>query len=135
MYLDNRHRIIDVAELFHGTIDGASVHPRVVVQQSLQLNAAAIIFTTTTRRESPNQPCGRGYNLQVKKPWRWLMYGCLIISWLPPVKVFRLRPAEFYDGSIILQTLPGKHTFPTGKRKVRPGANPTKEIDDVKHFQ
>ncbi|MCB1871161.1 MAG: DNA repair protein RadC, partial [Gammaproteobacteria bacterium] len=44
VYLDNRHRIIDVAELFHGTIDGASVHPRVVVQQSLQLNAAAILF-------------------------------------------------------------------------------------------
>jgi DNA repair protein RadC len=44
VYLDNRHRIIDVAELFHGTIDGASVHPRVVVQQALELNAAAIIF-------------------------------------------------------------------------------------------
>ena len=44
VYLDNRHRIIDVAELFQGTIDGASVHPRVVVQQSLQLNAAALIF-------------------------------------------------------------------------------------------
>ncbi|MCP5443406.1 MAG: DNA repair protein RadC [Chromatiaceae bacterium] len=44
VYLDNRHRIIKVAELFHGTIDGAAVHPRVVVQQSLELNAAAIIF-------------------------------------------------------------------------------------------
>ena len=44
VYLDNRHRIIDVAELFHGTIDGASVHPRIVVQQALELNVAAIIF-------------------------------------------------------------------------------------------
>ena len=44
VFLDNRHRIINVAELFHGTIDGASVHPRVVVQQSLEQNAAAIIF-------------------------------------------------------------------------------------------
>ena len=44
VFLDNRHRIIEVAELFHGTIDGASVHPRVVVQQSLEQNAAAIIF-------------------------------------------------------------------------------------------
>ena len=44
VFLTNRHHIIKVAELFHGTIDGASVHPRVVVQQSLELNAAAIIF-------------------------------------------------------------------------------------------
>ena len=44
LYLDNRHRIIEVTELFQGTIDGASVHPRVVVQQALGFNAAAIIF-------------------------------------------------------------------------------------------
>ena len=28
-----------------GTIDGASVYPRVVVRRSLELNAAAVIFT------------------------------------------------------------------------------------------
>ena len=44
VYLDNRHRIIKVAELFHGTIDGASVHPRVVVQQAMEVNAAAMVF-------------------------------------------------------------------------------------------
>ena len=44
VYLDNRHRIIDVAELFFGTIDGASVHPRVVVQQALSVNAAALVL-------------------------------------------------------------------------------------------
>ena len=32
LFLDNRHRIIATRELFQGTIDGASVHPRVVVQ-------------------------------------------------------------------------------------------------------
>ena len=42
--LDNRHRVIRVAEMFQGTIDGASVHPRVVVQRALELNAAAIVF-------------------------------------------------------------------------------------------
>ena len=31
-------------ELFQGTIDGASVHPRVVVQQALEVNAAAMVF-------------------------------------------------------------------------------------------
>ena len=44
VFLDNRHRIIKVAELFYGTIDGASVHPRVVVQQTLEVNAAALVL-------------------------------------------------------------------------------------------
>jgi DNA repair protein RadC len=30
--------------LFYGTIDGTQIHPRIVVQRSLQLNAAAVIF-------------------------------------------------------------------------------------------
>ena len=41
--LDTRHRLIDYAELFFGTIDGAEVHPREVVKQALRLNAAAVI--------------------------------------------------------------------------------------------
>ena len=44
LYLDNRHRIIELCELFHGTIDGTSVYPRVVVQQALEANAAAVIL-------------------------------------------------------------------------------------------
>jgi len=44
LFLDNRHRIIAVRELFQGTIDGASVHPRVVVQQAMEANAAAMVF-------------------------------------------------------------------------------------------
>jgi DNA repair protein RadC len=43
-FLDNRHRIIAFEELFQGTIDGASVHPRVVVQRALELNAAAVVL-------------------------------------------------------------------------------------------
>lgn len=44
LFLDNRHRVIHYGELFHGTIDGASVHPREVVRQALGHNAAALIF-------------------------------------------------------------------------------------------
>ena len=43
-FLDNRHRVIEAVELFQGTIDGASVHPRVVVQRALEVNAAAVVF-------------------------------------------------------------------------------------------
>ncbi len=44
MFLDNRHRVIEFEELFRGTIDGASVHPREVVRRALQHNAAALIL-------------------------------------------------------------------------------------------
>ena len=44
LFLDNRHRIITFEELFHGTIDGASVHPREVIKRALQHNAAAVIL-------------------------------------------------------------------------------------------
>jgi DNA repair protein RadC len=43
LHLDNRHRLIAFEELFRGTIDGASVHPREVVKQALARNAAAVI--------------------------------------------------------------------------------------------
>ncbi len=44
IFLDNQHRIIQFEELFHGTIDGASVYPREVVKKALFHNAAAVIF-------------------------------------------------------------------------------------------
>ncbi|MGH8027870.1 MAG: RadC family protein [Pseudoxanthomonas sp.] len=42
--LDTRHRFLDFVELFHGTIDGAEVHPREVVKRALKCNAAAVII-------------------------------------------------------------------------------------------
>ncbi len=44
LFLDNRHRLIKFEEMFRGTIDSASVHPREVVKRALQLNAAAIVL-------------------------------------------------------------------------------------------
>ncbi len=44
LFLDNRHRVIAFEELFRGTIDGASVHPREVVRRVLHFNAAAVIL-------------------------------------------------------------------------------------------
>ena len=42
--LDNRHRVIELVELFRGTINGATVHPREVVKLALSHNAAAVIL-------------------------------------------------------------------------------------------
>ena len=44
LFLDNRHRVIRFERLFRGTIDGASVYPRVIVRRALELNAAAVIL-------------------------------------------------------------------------------------------
>ena len=44
LFLDNRHRMLAFEELFRGTIDGASVHPREVVRRCLAHNAAAVIL-------------------------------------------------------------------------------------------
>ncbi|VAW93941.1 UPF0758 family protein, partial [hydrothermal vent metagenome] len=43
-FLDTRHRVIEFEELFRGTIDGASVHPREVLRRALAHNAAAVIL-------------------------------------------------------------------------------------------
>lgn len=42
--LDNRHGVLRYLELFRGTLDGASVHPREVVRSVMAHNAAAVIF-------------------------------------------------------------------------------------------
>ena len=44
LMLNNQNCVITYEELFYGTIDGASVYPRVVVQKALTHNAAAVIF-------------------------------------------------------------------------------------------
>jgi len=44
LFLDNRHRVLAFEEMFRGTLDGASVHPREVVRAALDHNAAAVIL-------------------------------------------------------------------------------------------
>ena len=51
LFLNTRHGVIAYEELFRGTIDGCSVHPREVVKSALRHNAAAVIF-------SHNHPSG-----------------------------------------------------------------------------
>lgn len=43
LFLDARNRVISFDEMFHGTIDGASVHPREVVRRAMERNAAGLI--------------------------------------------------------------------------------------------
>lgn len=51
LFMDNRHRLLAYEELFQGTVNAATVHPREVVRRALELNAAAVIL-------SHNHPSG-----------------------------------------------------------------------------
>jgi DNA repair protein RadC len=44
LLLDSQHQLIKFRPMFYGTIDSASVYPRVLVKQALDDNAAAIIL-------------------------------------------------------------------------------------------
>ena len=51
VFLDASHRVIEVEELFAGTLTQTSVYPREIIKRALQLNAAAVIL-------SHNHPSG-----------------------------------------------------------------------------
>ena len=42
--MNARHEVLTFREHFHGTIDSATVYPRVIVQTALEVNAAAVIL-------------------------------------------------------------------------------------------
>lgn len=44
LFLDARHRIIEIVEMFRGTLTGAAVYPREIVREALRKNAAALII-------------------------------------------------------------------------------------------
>lgn len=44
LFLDARFQLIECVEMFRGTIDGASVHPREVVKEALWRGAPAVVF-------------------------------------------------------------------------------------------
>ncbi|WP_250564608.1 JAB domain-containing protein, partial [Pseudomonas aeruginosa] len=57
LFLDARHRLIEYREMFHGTIDSASVYPREVVKEALRLNAAAVILAHFVARHKMRVLC------------------------------------------------------------------------------
>ncbi len=44
IFLDNRHRVIAIEDMFNGTIDSAAVYPREVIKAALKHNAAALLL-------------------------------------------------------------------------------------------
>ena len=56
-FLDTRHKVIAVEDLFAGTLDGAEVHPREIAKRALTLGAAAIIVAHN-HPSHHNEPSG-----------------------------------------------------------------------------
>jgi len=52
MYLDNKHGLIKMKEMFRGTINQAKIYPREILKAALHFNAAAVIL-------SHNHPSGK----------------------------------------------------------------------------
>ena len=44
LFLDAQHRIIELRQMFRGTVSQTSVYPREVVKEALSLNAAAVVL-------------------------------------------------------------------------------------------
>jgi DNA repair protein RadC len=67
LFLDSQHRLIEYAEMFRGTIDSASVHPREVVKEALRHNAAAVIVSHNHPSGNPAPSAGdRALTQQLK---------------------------------------------------------------------
>ena len=44
LFLDQRHRVIEFAEMFRGTINRTVVYPREIIKHGFVLNCAAVIL-------------------------------------------------------------------------------------------
>jgi len=44
LFLDTAHRLLSFKEMFKGSVNCATVHPREVVKEALRLNAAAVVL-------------------------------------------------------------------------------------------
>ena len=57
VFLDAQHRVIELRQMFRGTVTQASVYPREVVKEALQLNAAAVILAHSVTRHRMRLMC------------------------------------------------------------------------------
>lgn len=68
VFLDTKHHILAIEHLFSGTVDGCEVHPRVVAQRALALNAAAVILFHNHPSGSPEPSAAdRAVTAQLKQ--------------------------------------------------------------------
>ena len=67
VFLDAQHRIIELRQMFRGTVTQTSVYPREVVKESLALNAAAVILAHNHPSGAPEPSRADEYLTQTLK--------------------------------------------------------------------
>ena len=67
VFLDAQHRVIELRQMFRGTVKETSVYPREVVKESLQLNAAAVILAHNHPSGAPEPSRADEYLTQTLK--------------------------------------------------------------------
>jgi len=73
IYLNSQNQIIEIADLFEGTVNGSSVSPRQVVESAIKHNAASLIFVHNHPSGNP-EPSGND-----KEVTRDLVYAGSIV--------------------------------------------------------
>jgi len=73
IYLNSQNQIIEIADLFEGTVNGSSVSPRQVVESAIKHNAASLIFIHNHPSGNP-EPSGND-----KEVTRDLVYAGSIV--------------------------------------------------------
>ncbi|MHB1538255.1 MAG: JAB domain-containing protein [Solirubrobacteraceae bacterium] len=81
VFMDNRHRVIAFEEMFQGTIDGASVHPREVVRACIKHNAAAVILCHN-HPSGVSEPSGADVALTQTLKQALDLIGCRVLDHL-----------------------------------------------------
>ena len=96
LFLDNRHCILGFEEIFRGTIDSAAVHPREIVREALNYNAAAVIFAQPPVRRPGAKQGGYCNHQEVENRPGCIRYQCAgpFCGWqthrIPPGAQFNL---------------------------------------------
>ena len=67
VFLDAQHRVIELRQMFRGTVTQTSVYPREVIKESLQLNAAAVILAHNHPSGTPEPSRADEYLTQTLK--------------------------------------------------------------------
>jgi DNA repair protein RadC len=44
MFLDSKNRVVEIEDLFEGTLNASAVYPREITRRAVTHNAAALIF-------------------------------------------------------------------------------------------
>ena len=70
VFLDVQNRVIELRQMFRGTVTQTSVYPREVVKESLQLNAAAVILAHSVARHKMCILCPVFLCAQRSEHWR-----------------------------------------------------------------